>query len=219
MSGDAETEAVVLAASYPPREYAFKADSHEIAAAVKALVGAVFQQRWHIVFGGHPAISPLILMIAREYGYKDRVTIYQSRYFLHHISPAASSLTNEHFGELEFVPNDPGELPPGPNNSVDPAKCPKSLTAMRTKMISHPGVRGLVLVGGDTGLREELELFRKLRPSLPVVPLGAPGGIARELLGEASLPGISPELWHGLHESRNYLLLATRIVRYIAAHR
>jgi len=94
MSSAATSRAILLAASYPPREYKSKADSHEIAAAVKALVGAVFQQGWTLVFGGHPAVSPLILMIAREYGQKNRVVIYQSRYFFHHISPATRALTD-----------------------------------------------------------------------------------------------------------------------------
>jgi len=211
----AEGRAIVLAASYPPRDYASKADSHEIAAAVKALAGAVFQQGWHLIFGGHPAVSPLILMIAREYGEKNRVVIYQSEYFTHHMSPATRALTQEGFGQIAWVPNVVTEMPPGPDDSVDPTKCPDSLSAMRKRMIMHPSVSGLVLVGGDTGLRQEIDLFRTARRGLPIIAIGAPGGIARELVPESRIPGMAPALKNALATSRNYLTLATKIVSYI----
>jgi hypothetical protein len=217
MPSEDTSRAILLAASYPPREYKSKADSHEIAAAVKALAGAIFHQGWTLVFGGHPAVSPLILMIAREYGQKNRVVIYQSLYFFHHIGPATRALTEEGFGKIEFVANDRTETPPPPERPVDPTKCPKSLTALRERMVSHPGIMGLVLVGGDTGLRQELDVFSKRHNHLPVIPIGAPGGIARELLSETRAKGLEPRVFQSLHDSRNYLTLCTRIVRYLAA--
>ncbi|MGA2769943.1 MAG: hypothetical protein ABSG26_03910 [Bryobacteraceae bacterium] len=208
--------AIILAASYPPREYKSKADSHEIAAAVKALAGATFQRDWTLVFGGHPAVSPLILMVAREYGTKDRVVIYQSDYFEDHISPATRALTEEQFGEIRFVPHAPDEPAPAPSDPVDATKCPKSLTAMRERMVHHPGVSALVLIGGDTGLRQELDLFAKAHPNLPIIPLGAPGGIAHELASEARGFRMPEDLLIALPDSRNYLTLFTRVMQYLA---
>jgi hypothetical protein len=208
---------IILAASYPPRDYKSKADSHEIALAVKALAGAVFQQGWTLVFGGHPAVSPLILMIAREYGQKDRVVIYQSMYFFNHINPSTKALTGEKFGEITFVPNDPSETPPGPSDPVNPTLCPRSLTSMRRQMIEHPGVTGLVLIGGDTGLRQELDLFAQIHRTLPILAIGGPGGIAKELVRETRAIGLPPRLADALENSRNYLTLSTGIMRYLAS--
>lgn len=218
MSSVPTSRAILLAASYPPREYRSKADSHEIAAAVKALAGAIFQQGWTLVFGGHPAVSPLVLMIARAYGQKNRVVIYQSAYFVHHTSPATTALTEEGYGKIELIPNDPTEMPPSPLGQVDSTNCPKSLSTMRGQMVSHPGIAGLVLIGGDTGIRQELDIFSEKNGDLPIIPIGAPGGMARELVSETRAFGLAPEVFEALPASRNYLTLCTRIVRYLASH-
>jgi hypothetical protein len=211
-----EQRAVLLAASYPPREYKLKADSQEIAAAVKALMGAVFQQGWRLVFGGHPAISPLVLMIAREYGRKQAVVIYQSAFFRNHIPAATAELAHEQFGGLEFVDSDAREPLPIPDEPPDPTKCPLSLLAMRRAMIGHPSIAGLVLIGGDTGLQQEFELFREMRSDLPVIPIAAPGGIASELRDFAYTPGMDDRLRSALAQSRNYSFLFSRIMHYLS---
>ena len=206
---------VVLAASYPPREYKLKADSHEIAAAVKALLGAVFQQNWKIIFGGHPSISPLVLMIARDYGRKDSVAIYQSGYFSNHIGAATLSLAQEQFGEIVLIPNDPSELPPPPDETPDPTKCPRSLSAMRIAMFSRPNIAGLVLIGGDSGVWQEADQFRSALPHRPIIPIGSPGGAAKDLIDSAYVPNMDLELRSAIATSRNYLFLCSRIIRYL----
>jgi SLOG cluster3 family len=210
---DLHVPAVVLSVSYAPREY--KANSHEIAAAVKALSGAIFQQNWTLVFGGYPAIFPLILTIAREYGQRHRVMIYQSEYFRSHVGPGTLALLEEGYGNMEQVPNDPSELPPGPLETIDLTKCSKSLGVMWQQMIKHPRLCGLVLIGGDFGLLPELELFKSTHQNLPVIPIRAPGGIAREF--EARIPGWPPFTLAELAASRYYFTLSTRIVRYLGS--
>lgn len=217
MPGPLDKPSVLLAASYPAREFGSKADSQEIAAAVKGLIGAVFQRGWAIVFGGHPTISPLILMIAREFGRKEAVTIYQSKYFIHHIGAATLSLVDEGFGEIALINNDSREPTPGPRDPVDPSNCPLSLAAMRKAMVKHPGISGLVLIGGDSGLQEEFELFRGAHPNRPAIPFGSPGGAARELLASSAGLEIDNDLRSTLSDSRNYLALSSRIVGYISA--
>jgi hypothetical protein len=219
MSIGIREHAVLLAASYPAREYSAKADSQEIAAAVKALIGAVFQHGWSVVFGGHPTISPLILMMAREYGRRNSITIYQSEYFRNHVGQATLALVGEGYGRLEVIPNDASEPVPGPEEYPDATKCPLSLSAMRSAMIGHPGLLGLLLIGGDSGLAEESALFRRSFPRLPIVPLGGPGGIAKEFAKDAATPGMDPELRTALSGSRNYLFLCARIVHYLEAQR
>jgi hypothetical protein len=180
-------------------------------------MGAVFQQGWGLVFGGHPTISPLILMIAREYGRRQAVVIYQSAFFRNHIATATTELAGQQFGKLEFVENHPLEPPPRPGEPLDPTRCPLSLLAMRKAMISHPNIAGLVLIGGDTGLRQEFELFREMRPDLPAIPIAAPGGIASEFWGSAYTPGMDEQLRSAVAQSRNYLFLFSRVLRYLSA--
>jgi hypothetical protein len=208
---------VVLAASYPMREYRAQSDSHEIAAAVKALAGAVFQNGWSLVFGGHPTISPLILMIAREYDRKDRVIIYQSAYFANHIGPATRSLVSEHYGRMVLIPNVPSEPPPPAEEELDPTKCPRSLTLMRENMMQHPGITAIVLIGGDTGLQEELRLFAQKHKDRPMIPIGRPGGMAQDLVKERHVPGMHPETERTLKSSRDYMTLCSELMRYLSS--
>ena len=211
MASAQEKNAVLLAASYPPREYRTKADSHEIAAAVKALAGAVFQRGWTLVFGGHPTISPLVLMIAREHGRKGRVVVYQSAYFRNHIGPATRALISEGYSVVEEIPNDPAERPPAAGEKLDPTRCPRSPRAMRESMVRHPGLAGLVQIAGDTGLRQELEFFAQRRKDLPAMAIGAPGGMAAELAREVP----ASDMAAALATSQNYLSLCSEVVRYL----
>ena len=216
MTAASDKRFLILAASYPSREYKSGADSHEIASAVKALIGAAFHQGWRIIFGGHPTISPLILMIAREYGQRRSVLIYQSNYFAGHLGQATMDLTREEFGEIVVVPNDPIEVPPGPLEIPDPTECPRSLLAMRRAMFSRSDIGGLILIGGDSGLREEFDLFRVMLPGQPTVPIGFPGGAASELLDWAQLQDMEPKLRAALKGSRNYTYLCAQIIRYVS---
>lgn len=209
ISAHSDERFVVLGASYPPRTYTSRADSHEIAAAVKAFIGAAFQQNWKIIFGGHPTISPLVLMIAREYGTKDSVLIYQSKFFANHLGPATLSLARERYCEIILTENDPREIPPQADETPDPTKCPKSLLVMRKAMLSHSNIDALVLIGGDTGLIEEFELFRTMLPSRPIFPIGFPGGAAREIVPVR----VDHDLQAALAGSRNYLSLCSRIMQ------
>jgi hypothetical protein len=219
VSSSRERKHLLLAASYPAREYEVRSDSQEIAAAVKAVIAAAFYRGWHIVFGGHPTISPLILMIAREYGREESVTIYQSAYFRNHLATSTVHLAEQRFGHIELVESDPREPIPGRDEEVNPVKCPLSLLSMRRAMISHPGIGGLVLIGGDSGILHEFELFRKMRPDLPAMPVGVPGGASRELVDSAHTPGMDPELRSALSTSRNYLFLFSRVMGYLKIER
>ena len=206
---------VVLGASYPPRAYTSTADSHEIAAAAKAFIGAAFQQNWKILFGGHPTISPLVLMIAREYGTKHSVLIYQSKFFANHLGPATLSLAREQYGEIILIENDLREAPPRADETPDPTKCPKSLLLMRKAMLSHSNIGALVLIGGDTGLIEEFELFRTMLPGRPIFPIGFPGGAARDIAPVR----VDHDLQAALVGSRNYLFLCSRIMQRLSPKR
>ena len=79
---------IFLSASVPLEErdpkYFESADVIAIRDAVIALASAVLANpSYHMIWGGHPSITPLITLVLDRYGLKmsDRVTLYQSREF------------------------------------------------------------------------------------------------------------------------------------------
>ena len=84
-------DAIFLSASVPdPKrgpEYAETADAVAITSAVSALVNVTLGRRL-LVWGGHPAITPMIWVVAEAIGvdYGRWVRLYQSRYFEDEIS-------------------------------------------------------------------------------------------------------------------------------------
>src|SRR4029077_18319102 len=80
------TEAIFLSASVPDpkrgQEFAKTADTVAIQAAVSALVYVTLGRRM-LVWGGHPAITPMIWAVAESMriNYGEWVKLYQSRYF------------------------------------------------------------------------------------------------------------------------------------------
>src|SRR5262245_22683520 len=79
-------DAIFLSASVPdPKrapDYAATADTVAITAAVSALVHVTLGRRL-LVWGGHPAITPMIWVVANSIGvdYGRWVRLYQSRHF------------------------------------------------------------------------------------------------------------------------------------------
>jgi hypothetical protein len=79
-------ESIFLSAGVPdPKrgpEYAASADTVAIASAVSALVYVTLGRRV-LVWGGQPAITPMIWIVAQDIGvdYGRWVHLYQSRYF------------------------------------------------------------------------------------------------------------------------------------------
>src|SRR3954447_18809239 len=80
------SEAIFLSAGVPDptrgAEYAQTADTVAITAAVSALVHVTLGRRL-LVWGGHPAITPMIWVVAQDVGvdYGCWVRLYQSSYF------------------------------------------------------------------------------------------------------------------------------------------
>lgn len=216
MKPDLQDRYVFLSASYPTRRYRDLADSQEIAAAVKALLATVFHANGKILFGGHPSISPLVLMMAREFGERGRICIYQSEVFDGSLSEATLRLRDEGFGDIVSTEADWTERPVPPN--PNPKDFPKSLTIMREQMLSPlTNPAAAVFIGGDTGLFEEQTLFSVNIQGAPIYAVGAPGGAAREIA--QSILDVDPsELRAKLVESRNYLSLMRDVVADIEGH-
>lgn len=154
-------------------DFYLTADPFLIQAAVRELV-ILMMGRKKLVWGGQPAITPMIWAVCEDLdvSYAESVVLYQSELF--------SSMypeENERFANVVYTEardNDRGA----------------SLTLMREQMLGRPNLEAAVFIGGMEGIFEEYDIFRRLHPDKPVVPVMAPGGAAREVA--AGIPDLSP---------------------------
>lgn len=193
---------IFLSASIPKRGRFLKnLDILAIREATLALV-AVSLPEHALVFGGHPAITPLVQRAAETLGALDRVFIYQSRYFAEVLPEEAHRFSN-----LIFTRN------------IDQDR-PKSLLYMRELMIDQketpvllPPFRAAFFIGGMEGVLDEYELFRQRHPYVPVFPVGSSGAAAAELM--TITRGLLPEeLLRELHDNRQYRGLFRRLLGF-----
>ena len=158
--------AVFLSASVPQpgRRGSESFDTVLIGSAVHAFVEVVLGRRL-LVWGGQPAITPIIWEAARRLGvpYERSVLLYQSAFFRDRY-PAAN-LRFDNWVEVEGVPGD----------------MQASLVRMRSRMFNDHPYEAAVFIGGMEGVIEEFEALRDAAPGARVVPLPAPGGVSREL--------------------------------------
>ena len=125
---------------------------------------AVIRQH-KIVWGGHPAITPMIWSICEDLGvdYSGSVVLYQSTFFKDRYPEE-----NDHFHNVVFtdaVPNDRDA----------------SLLLMRERMLSRDDLVAAVFIGGMEGVEAEHELFKQFHPDAKVLPVPSPGGAALNL--------------------------------------
>lgn len=159
---------VFLSASVPlpTRDERFyeTADVIAIRDAVKALATTVLPNG-RLVFGGHPAITPLLSLVIREMFPEKAgsVILYQSKYF-----EGKFPKENNDFIDIRLVD--------GVNDDRD-----QSLLSMRQKMFSDFDYQAAVFIGGMEGVIDEYELFQQLQPNTPAYPIASTGGAALEL--------------------------------------
>jgi len=166
---------IFLSASVPlpsrDRIYFDTADVVAIRDCVRALTMVVIENRAQIVFGGHPAISPMIRLQIAQTGTSvgDRVVMYQSRFF-----DRSFPQDNAAFERVELI------------DAVDD-DLDSSLLAMRTAMLAGSFQVG-IFIGGMEGVELEYQMFQKLHPETPTFPVASTGAAARRLFeAEAQL--------------------------------
>ncbi len=139
------------------------ADPFLIQFAVRELLTVALGRR-QIVWGGHPAITPMIWAVCSDLGldYAKAVALFQSRFF-----SAEFPEENDNFSNLTVVDAVEGDRD-------------KSLARMRQEMLTGP-FHAAVFIGGMEGVADEYDLFTSLHPGAVVLPLYAPGGAARDL--------------------------------------
>jgi hypothetical protein len=157
---------IFLSASVPIQgrgDFFETADPFLIQFAVRELMTVCLGRR-RIVWGGHPAITPMVWAVCEslDVNYASAVKLYQSRFFEEWFPEENRRFLNVHF--TEAVPN---------NRAA-------SLDLMRREMLSEPFEAG-VFIGGMEGIFDEFKLFKELHPAATVVAVSAPGGAAMQL--------------------------------------
>ena len=167
--------AIFLSASIPTAgrgNYYETANPFLIQCAVRELVMAVIDTH-NIVWGGHPAITPMIWSICEDIGvdYSSSVVLYQSLYFQDHYPEENNRFQN--VIHTEAVPDDKEA----------------SLKIMRKEMLSRDDLVAAVFIGGMDGIEVEYDMFKQFHSDAKTLFVAAPGGAALELarqLGEVS---------------------------------
>lgn len=161
---------VFLSASIPlpsrhPR-YFETADVLAIRDSIKALVSLALE-RGVVVFGGHPAITPMVALLMRNMppAAKRRMILYQSKFFDGDFVEA-----NDEFIELRLTPS------LGDRNA--------SLRRMREDMITSQEFDAAFFIGGMEGIRDEYVLFREIHPRAGCFPIASTGAAALDLYQE-----------------------------------
>lgn len=167
-------DAIYLSASVPDPnrgpEFAKTADTVAIAAAVSALVHVTLGRRL-LVWGGHPAITPMVWVVAESVGvsYGDWVKLYQSNHFKDDFPEDAARFNNVVF-----------------TDDVDHDR-EKSLLLMRTRMFNDNRFTAAVFIGGMGGIVDEFDLLRQMQPQALALPIMSTGGAVLAL--QARFPG------------------------------
>ncbi|MHB8416137.1 MAG: SLOG domain-containing protein [Acidiferrobacteraceae bacterium] len=167
--------------------------------AVISLCRAIFNASGSLVFGGHPAVSPLVAMVAGEYlrpisteTREERtprpIQIYQSKAFKGHEAKDTDLLERQRYAQVYWIEQHESEHGRGAQR-LDPLELPKSLQVMRTVMIEESNPVCMVCIGGMEGVLEEHHLFTQLRPGRPIFVMSTTGG-ASAILAEKDDPQV-----------------------------
>jgi hypothetical protein len=156
---------IFLSASVPSPDrgkFHETADPFLIQFAVRELLTVCLGRR-RIVWGGHPAITPMVWSICEDLGmkYAKTVLLYQSKFFEEFFPEE-----NRRFENVVYV---------------DPEKDrEKSLERMRKEMLSR-NLEAAVFIGGMEGVLQEFSMFRNMHPQEQIVAVSSPGGAALEV--------------------------------------
>jgi hypothetical protein len=158
---------VFLSASipYPDRDKRFydTADVVSIRDAVRALATVVIPKA-HLVWGGHPSITPLIrfVMDRMNVDLKTHITLYQSLFFEDYFPP-------DNFAFENIVQTEK-------RNNRD-----ESLELMRSKLINENDFKVGIFIGGMEGIKDEYVMFKERHPNALILPIASTGAAAKIL--------------------------------------
>lgn len=190
-----------LSASVPdPRRdpaYHRTADLVAIRDAVRALTTVALPFST-LHWGGHPAITPLIRVVAESMclAGRNRVRLYQSEFF-----------------PIEQRPQDNAAFEAvvaTPSRGTRQA----SLAVMRRTMVTATHFAAGVFIGGMEGVEEEFELFREAQPQAVLLPVASTGAAARLIFNfAAERQLVEPHLWAPLQNDYAYASMFRRALK------
>lgn len=153
----------------PGREYYETANILAIREAVMAFTKVCMELEIPFYFGGHPAISPLVYQIAKEYNssFSSNIIIYQSLYFKNQTPPEVSYYQNIVWTEKK--------------ETID-----LSIEHMRKEMFKTP-TECAVFIGGMEGIIKEAKLIHSIQPSTKLLPIINTGGACADLPKQTEL--------------------------------
>lgn len=160
-------EAIFLSAGVPilgRGNFHETADPFLIQYAVREFVTIALGRKL-IVWGGQPAITPMVWAICEDLGvnYSKSVVLYQSNFFADYFPEE-----NKFFGNVEYVDTVPGDRE-------------ASLLRMRLTMLSREDLTAAVFIGGMEGILDEQVMFSQFHPNAKILAVPSPGGAARQL--------------------------------------
>jgi hypothetical protein len=173
------SDAIFLSAGVPdPKrgpEFAKTADTVAITAAVSALVYVALGRRI-LVWGGHPAVTPMVWVVAESFGldYGQWVKLYQTRHFEDEFPE-----DNQRFQNVTYT------------EDVEHDR-ERSLLAMRERMFKEHAFGSGVFIGGMRGIIDEYELFRAFQPNAKILPILSTGGAVLKI--SERMPGLDHDL-------------------------
>jgi len=170
-----EGRSIFLSAGVPDpnaKHYMGEADTAAISALVSALLFVALGRR-QIVWGGHPAITPMIWAYAEALNvdYGKWVTLYQSEFFKDDFPEE-----NARFGNVIVTKAVEGDRE-------------RSLEIMRRRMLSETRFEAAIFAGGMGGIFDEYRLVAELAADATILPIVSTGGAAAALGAEVKASG------------------------------
>ena len=164
---DAETlKYIFLSASIPipsrdEEKYLNTADVIAIRDAVIALA-SVALPKFHLVWGGHPSITPLIanVLTHSDTSAKDNVTLYQSKQY-----EGVFPIENREIGLIVYTEKGKDDR--------------ESIHIMRKQMLCDYSFVAGIFIGGMNGVEEEYQMFKEYHPKALLIPVASTGAAAK----------------------------------------
>jgi hypothetical protein len=158
---------VFLSASIPysdrDKKFYDTADIVSIRDAVRALATVVIPKA-HLIWGGHPSITPLIrfVMDRMNADLKKHITVYQSLFF-------EDKFPSDNFAFENIVLTER-------KSTRD-----ESLELMRSRLINENDFKIGIFIGGMEGINDEYLMFKDRHPSALILPIASTGAAAKML--------------------------------------
>lgn len=158
---------VFLSASipYPDRDRKFydTADVVSIRDAVRALATVVVPKA-HLVWGGHPSITPLIRIVMDKMNVRlsTHVTLYQSLFYQEYFPTDNFAFENIVLTEKRSNRDESMEL-------------------MRSRLINENEFKVGIFIGGMEGVEDEYIMFQDRHPNALILPIASTGAAANIL--------------------------------------